>query len=121
MNQQLQLGLIIEGNSTHSEILRLPSIVQDLGPVKSSSIRVARRHSNQIRAGYPVADYQDLHTASLILMKLADPSVPRVVDELCASDLPLGNLGFALCETWLQTRALEPLAQRGASVATILK
>ncbi len=121
MNQQLQLGLIIEGNATHSEILRLPSIVQELGPVKSSSIRVARRHSNQIRAGYPIADYQELHTASLILMKLADTSVPRVVDELCASDLPLGNLGFALCETWLQTRALEPLVQRGANVATILK
>ncbi len=32
---------------------------------------MARRHSNQIRAGYPVADYQDLHAANLILMKLA--------------------------------------------------
>jgi predicted short-subunit dehydrogenase-like oxidoreductase (DUF2520 family) len=121
MNQQLQLGLIIEGNATHSEILRLPGIVQELGPVKSSSIRVARRHSNQIRAGYPVADYQELHTANLILMKVADSSVPRVVEELCASDLPFPSLGFALCETWLQTEALEPLARRGANVATILK
>jgi len=121
MNQQLQLGLIIEGNATHSEVLRLPSIVQELGPVKSSSIRVARRHSNQIRAGYPIADYQELHTANLILMKLADSSVPRVVGELCACDLPFRNLAFALCESWLHSDALEPLAQRGANVATILK
>src|SRR4051812_27726790 len=97
---QLQLGLIIEGNSTNSEILRLSSIVQELGPVKSSSLRVARRHSNQIRAGYPISEYQDLHAASLILIKLADSSVARVVEELCSSDLPLRGLGFALCESW---------------------
>jgi hypothetical protein len=121
MNQQLQLGLIIEGNSTHSEILRLPSIVQDLGPVKSSSIRVARRHSNQIRAGYPVADYQELHAANLILIKLADSSVPRVIEELCASDLPMKGLGFVICESWLHTEAMEPLARRGANVSTIVK
>src|SRR5947209_1394760 len=116
MNQQLQLGLIIEGNSTHSEFLRLPSIVQELGLVKSTSIRVARRHSNQIRAGYPVADYRDLSSANLIFMKLSDSSVPRVVEELCDSDLPLDGVGFALCETWLHSASLEPLAKRGACV-----
>lgn len=121
MNQPRQLGVLIEGNSTHSEILRLPSVVQELGPVKSSSVRVARRHSNQIRAGYPIADYRELHTADLILIKLADPSVSRVVEELCASDLPLKGLSFALCESWLPTQALGPLASRGAHVATILK
>jgi hypothetical protein len=121
MNQQLQLGLIIEGNATHSDILRLPSIVQELGPVKSNSVRVARRHSNQIRAGYPAADYQELHAAGLILIKVTDSSLPRVVEELCGSDLPLRGLGFALCESWLHSQALEPLAKRGAHVATILK
>src|SRR4051794_15832840 len=121
MNQQLQLGVIIEGNSTHSEILRLPSVVQELGPEKSSSMRVAGRHSNQLRAGYPIGDYRELQAANLILIKLADSAVPKVVEELCASDLTLKGLGFALCETWLQTRALEPLATRGAQVATILK
>ncbi len=121
MNRQLQLGLIIEGNSTHSDILRMPSIVQELGPVKSGTIRVARRQSNQIRAGYPVADYQDLHAASLVLMKLSDSSVPRVVQELCDSDLPMKGLGFALCETWLQSSALEPLEKKGAFVATVLR
>src|SRR5436305_2101387 len=121
MNQQLQLGLIIEGNSTGSEILRLPSVVQELGPVKSSSVRVARRHSNQIRAGYPVGDYQDLHAANLILIKVADSSVPKVVEELCASDLSLRGLGFVLCESWLHSVELAPLAKRGANVATAWK
>jgi predicted short-subunit dehydrogenase-like oxidoreductase (DUF2520 family) len=119
--KQLQIGLIIEGNSTHSEILKLPSIVQELGPVKSSSFRVARRHSNQIRAGYPVSDYQDLHAANLILIKLADSSVARVVDELCASDLSARGLGFVLCESWLDREVLEPLTKRGATVASVVK
>jgi predicted short-subunit dehydrogenase-like oxidoreductase (DUF2520 family) len=121
MNQQLQLGLIIEGNSTHSEILRLPSIVQELGPVKSSSIRVARRHSNQIRAGFPVSEYQELHSANLVLVKASDASVTKIVGELCESDLPLGAVGVVLCETWLDSKALEPLAKRGAFVATLVK
>src|SRR5436305_13989009 len=121
MNQQLQLGLIIEGNSTHSEILRMPGILQELGPVKSGSIRVARRHSNQIRAGYPVADYRELHSANLIFLKLSDSSVARVVDELCASDLPMKGVGFALCESWLQSEALQSLANKGASVSTIVR
>jgi hypothetical protein len=119
--QQLQLGLIIEGNSTHSEILRLPSIVRDLGPVKSSSVRVARRHSNQIRAGYPIADYQELHASNLILLKMSDSYVTRVVEEICASDLPLRGMSIVICESWLQSNTLEPLAKRGAHVATILK
>ena len=121
MNRQLQLGLIIEGNSTHSDILRMPSIVQELGPVKSGSIGVARRQSNQIRAGYPVADYQDLNAASLVLMKLNDSSVARVVQELCDSDLPMRGVGFVLCETWLQSSVLEPLEKRGALIATVLR
>jgi predicted short-subunit dehydrogenase-like oxidoreductase (DUF2520 family) len=121
MNQQVQLGLIIEGNSTHSEILRLPSIVQELGPVKSSSFRVARRHSNQIRAGYPIAGYDELQLANLTLIKVADSSVSRVVEELCASDLPLRGSGFALCESWLPSTAFAPLTRRGANVATVLK
>ncbi|MFL6414528.1 MAG: DUF2520 domain-containing protein [Bryobacteraceae bacterium] len=121
MNQHLQLGLIIEGNSTHSEILRLPSIVQELGPVKSSSFRVARRHSNQVRAGYPITKYEELHPAGLTLIKVADSSVARIVEELCASDLPLRGMGFALCESWLPSETLAGLAKRGAHVATVLR
>jgi len=99
----------------------MPSIVQELGPVKSGSIRVARRHSNQIRAGYPVADYRELHSANLILLKVSDSSVARVVDELCASDLPMKGVGFALCESWLPSEALQPLANKGACVSTIVR
>src|SRR4051794_34603150 len=121
MKQHLQLGLIIEGNSTHSEILRLPSVVQELGPVKSSSFRVARRHSNQVRAGYPIAEYEELHAAGLTLIKVADSAVARIVEEICASDLPLRGMGFALCESWLPSEALAALAKRGAHIASVLR
>lgn len=121
MNKQLQLGLVIEGNSTTSEILKLPSLVEELGPVKSGSIRVARRQSNLIKAGYPVVDYEDLQPAGLILLKLADSSATRVAGELCASGLCLEGLSFVLCESWLPAKVLKPLAERGASIATTLR
>lgn len=121
MNKPLQLGLIIEGNSTHSEVLRLPSLVQELGPVKSGSIRVARRQSNLIRAGYAVTDYEELQSTTLVLLKLADSSVSRVTNELCTSGLQLKGMNFVLCESWLPAKVLAPLETRGASVATILQ
>lgn len=121
MNKQLQLGLVIEGNATNSSVLRLPSLVEELGPVKSATVRVARRLSNMLRAGYAVSEYEELEASNLVLLRLPDSAVPRVVDELCASDLPLKNASFVLCESWLPVDVLQPLAARGSTVATLLK
>ncbi|MFL6354307.1 MAG: DUF2520 domain-containing protein [Bryobacteraceae bacterium] len=120
MKKPLQAGLIVEGNSTNSTLLRLPNIAEDLGPIKSRGLRVARRLSNLLKAGYPVANYKGLQGAQLILVRVPDSVVPRIVDELCQSDLVFRNLSFVLCESWLPVGVLEPLRARGASVATLL-
>ena len=120
MKRPLQAGLIVEGNSTNSTVLRLPKIPEELGPIKSRALRVARRLSNLLKAGYPVANYKGLQTARLILVRVPDSVVPGIVDELCQSELVLKNLSFVLCESWLSTNALEPLRARGASVATLV-
>src|SRR5947199_9978716 len=106
MSKQLQLGLVIEGNATDSAFLRMPSVVEQLGPVKSASLRVATRLSNVLRAGYGIAEYEELQGSDLILLRLPDSSVPRIVSELCSSDLVLKNRSFALCETWLPAEAI---------------
>ena len=121
MKRPLQAGLIVEGNSTDSTVLRLPKIPEELGPIKSKSFRVARRLSNVLKAGYPVANYEGLQAARLILLRAPDSVVPRVVDELCQSELVLKDFSFVLCESWLSTGTLEPLRSRGASVATLAK
>ena len=51
MKKRLQAGLIVEGNSTNSTVLRLPKIPEELGPIKSRALRVARRLSNLIEGG----------------------------------------------------------------------
>ena len=120
MRKQFPVGLVVEGNSTGSAILRLPKLVNELGPVKSAAMRVARRVSNLMRAGYAVEDYEELQAARLILLRVPDAAVPRIVDELCASELVLKELCFVLCESWLEIDILEPLRARGACVATTI-
>jgi hypothetical protein len=121
MKKQLPLGLVLEGSSTHSAILRLPKLAEELGPVKSSAIRIARRFSNLIQGGYAVAEYEELQNVRLILMRVPDASVNRIVRELCASELLMRRLSFVLCESWLTTEALAPLREKGASIATLVR
>ena len=118
--KRLQLGLVVEGNSTGSALLRLPAMAEELGPIKAATLRVARRLSNFLRAGYAVSDYEELQAAKLILLRVPDSAVPRIVDELCASELAFSGLSFVLCESWLFSDVLDPLRARGASVATLV-
>ncbi len=120
MKKPLPVGLVVEGNSTSSLILRLPSLAEELGPVKSKGFRVARRITNFLRSGHPVATYEELQETRLILVRVPDAVVPRVVDELCASELDFRPMSFALCETWLTSEVLEPLRKRGASTGTVI-
>jgi hypothetical protein len=121
MKKQLPLGLVLEGSSSRSAVLRLPNLADELGPIKSSAVRLARRFSNLIRGGYAVAEYVELQGARLILLRIPDEAVARIVNELCSSELVLNRLSFLLCETWLATDVLEPLRERGASVATLVR
>jgi Domain of unknown function (DUF2520) len=121
MKKQLQLGLVIEGKAVDCAVLRLPNIADELGPIKSGTLRVARRLSHVLHAGYGVGDYEELQAARLILLHVPDCAVSRIVDELCASDLDFRALAFVLCESWLMIDVLEPLKHRGASVATLIR
>ncbi len=120
MRRLPQVGLVVEGNSTGSTILRLPALEQELGPVKSVALRVARRQSNILRAGYAVSEYEELQAAHLVFIRVPDASVSRVVNEIRNSELVFKSLSFVLCETWLCSDVLEPLRDRGASVATVV-
>lgn len=120
MKKPLQLGLIVEGNAISSAVLRLPGLAVDLGPIKSTGLQGARRVSNFLHAGYAVTDYQELQKAKLVLLRVPDTALPRVIEELCASDLIFPQLSFVLCESWILTEVLKPLKARGASVASLV-
>lgn len=120
MKKQLQFGLVIEGNTTESAVLRVSRLLKNLGPIKSATVRVARRLSSLLRAGYAVEQYEDLQAANLIFLRFPDECVPRIVAEVCASELVLKDMSFVLCESWLSSDVLSPLTSRGASTATLI-
>ena len=115
-----QVGLIVEGNSTRSVILRLPGIAEEIGPIKAVTTRVARRVSNFFRAGNVVENYEADRNCDLVLMRVPDESIPRIVHEIAASQLETSRISFVLCESWLSSDVLKPLSDRGAAVATVV-
>lgn len=119
MRHPQPVGLVVEGSATSSVILRLPSVVHELGPVKSGALQVARRLSNFLHAGYAVTNYDELQSARLILLRVPDKALDRIVSELCTSGLILNDLSFVLCESCLSSAALAPLQAQGASTATL--
>ncbi len=81
---------------------------------------MARRLSNYMRAGYAVSRYEDLKPARLIFLRIPDAITPRIIQEICDSELALADLSFVLCETWLAADVLAPLRARGAWGATLI-
>jgi hypothetical protein len=118
--KKLPIGLVIEGNSTSSSLLRLPAIASEIGPVKSSGLAVARRVSNFLKGGYGVASYSDLKGVRTILIRVPDTSADRVIDEIGAAGLAGADHAFVLCETWVPTEKLEPLRRLGAGIASMV-
>ncbi|MGH9582493.1 MAG: hypothetical protein ACRD4O_06110 [Bryobacteraceae bacterium] len=121
MKKQLQVGLVVEGKTNNSAILRLGGVLERMGPVKSESFAVARRVSNALHAGYAVKRFDDLQAARTILLLVPDRVVRRTVDHFCDSGMPLEGISFILCESWLPSDVLEPLAVRGAVVASVVE
>lgn len=118
--KKLQAGLVIEGNSTASTLLRLPSVGGELGPIKASGLQVARRVSNFLKAGFAVTSYAELGGARTILIRVPDASIEKVVAEICESEFEWAEHSFILCETWAPTETLEPLRERGANIASLV-
>src|ERR1700722_12530051 len=120
MKRQMRVGLVVEGNATSSPVLRSPCLIDELGPIKSVGLQVARRVSNFMRAGYAVSDYQDLEGAQVVLLRLPDPQTPRIVAELCEAALPFSQMSFVLCESWMTTDVLVPLRRKGGQIASLV-
>lgn len=118
--KKLQAGLVIEGNSTSSTLLRLAGVTAELGPIKSSGLQVARRVSNFLKAGYAVTSYGGLEGARMVLIRVPDWSIERVVAEICDTELKWSDHSFVLCETWAPTEKLDPLRTLGANIASVV-
>lgn len=113
------LGLIGSGKVASSEFARLPGLREQLGPVKSHSLRFASRIANGIGAGKPVRRYEDLSGCRLVCVAVPDEEAPVVVSALAASGMEWGARTVLLLDTWLDSSVLHPLSRLGAETGSI--
>lgn len=120
-NRPSRLGLVVEGNTTYSSVLHLGKLIEELGPVKSTGLSTARRLTNSLRSGSPVAEYEALQEATAVFIRVPDSSLDRVLSELAAAQLNFSEIVFILCESWHTVSSLQALKDRGADVATVIE
>lgn len=119
MKKSTSVGLIAAGNLTDSPLSRLRWLASRLGPVKSTSFRVARRIVNILEAGQAVRDYADLDSCSVILICVPDDQLPKITAELLASEISWRRKAVVLFSTWLDSSQFDEISRRGAAIASI--
>lgn len=118
MKAQKPAGLIGAGGVNHSFLARLPAVLEQLGPVKGSSLKVSRRIANGLRAGFGVNDYDALEACRLIWILAPETALDFITAEL-ASAVPLAGKTVVLCDSLRDSLRPSPLRTAGARVATL--
>jgi hypothetical protein len=111
-------GLISLGGVAQSFLVRLPSLLATIGPVKAASLHVARRVSKTLRVGHAVEHYSDLEKCPLIWIAVPDSAVDKVSSELGASLAITGRM-FVLCGSNLDSLRAVRLRAAGSRTATL--
>jgi hypothetical protein len=111
-------GLVCAGGAGRSFLARMPALLERIGPVKGTSLRVARRISNALRAGVGVGDYGPLAACELIWFAVPESSVDRISAEL-AGAIPLEGKTIVLCDALRDSFWPSPLRMAGARVAAL--
>lgn len=119
MRQMRSVALVGMGKIAASCAGRLPRLATHLGPVQASSLRVASRMVNLLRAGYPVIDAEAFADSRMILVCVPDAAVDRWVSELDSARIDWRNRIVILADSMHDSHALLPLAERGALTASI--
>jgi len=119
MKKAKSVALIGAGKLTDSPLSRFYWLSDRLGPVKSSSFRLASRIANQLRAGHPVKDFEEFHSSELILVSVPDSMLPLVLAELASAPIDFNGKAVVLSSFWLDSSELHQFSARGAAVASI--
>jgi hypothetical protein len=111
-------GLVGAGGVNQSFVARMPALLERLGPVKGSSLRVSRRIANGFRAGSGVSDYAALQGCELIWMFGHESALDHVIAELAGAVCLEGKM-VVLCEVMRDSLGPSPLRTARARVATL--
>ena len=111
-------GLVGAGGVSQSFLARMPAFLEQLGPVKGSSLKVSRRIANGLRAGVGVDDYGALAPCDLIWICAPENLLDAVAAQLAASQ-PLTGKTIVLCDMLRDSLWPSSLRAAGARIATL--
>ena len=89
MKKPPPVALICAGKLTDGPLMRFRGLPEQLGPVMSTSLRLASRVVNTLRAGNPASGYDAFADSNVILLSVHDAAAPDFVWELAESGLDL--------------------------------
>ena len=121
MKKAKSVALIGAGKLTDSSLSRFYWLSDRLGPVKSSSFRLASRIANQLRAGHPVKDYEEFQSSELILVCVPEPMLRQILDDLASAPIDFKGKAVVLCSLWHDSSQLHEFSARGAAVGSICR
>ena len=120
MKIRSSVGLVGAGKISPG-LAKLRGVSSILGPVKASSLRVASRIANQIKAGRPVSTWQEMSGCSLILFSIPDEEIPATICSAAAAPVDWHNKAVVLFGSGLESSDMSELASKGAAVGTLEK
>ena len=118
MKAEPSMGLVLAGGLHHLFLSRMPTLLEQLGPIKATSFHVARRSANSLHAGYAVSPYSALEGCSLIWIAVAESAFDRVALDL-AAQMPIHRTMIVLCDMVRDSASPNPLRSAGARIATV--
>lgn len=110
-------ALLASGNAAASPVLRALGAAQAIGPVASTSFRVASRIANTLRAGRAVPSAEAFEACSLVLIRAPHPALDAAVAQLTAAPFEWKNRTVILIGD--DGKCLAPLRELGAVTAVI--
>jgi len=119
MKKAKSVALVAAGNLTDSFVSKFYWLSDRLGPVKSTSIRLASRIVNYLRAGRPVDSCAEFQACTLILVYVPDRMLPEMLRELACSRIDFRGKAVVLCSDGHDSSELVELRARGAAVGSI--
>jgi hypothetical protein len=110
-------ALLASGNAAASPVLRALGAAQAIGPVASTSFRVASRIANTMRAGRAVPSVDAFEPCHLVLISAPDRAVDAAVAQLAAAPFEWNRRTVLLIGD--DGERLKPLRELGAVTATV--
>lgn len=119
MKRSSSLALLAAGRVSDSLLLRIPSLADYLGPIRSSSLRLASRIANILGAGHPVDSTEAFTSSETIIISVPSNWLPQVVDDLVEAPLDWKSKTVLMCDSDLDSCSLNKLAFAGAETGSI--